>query len=473
MKTLLINHLAIAVAVLNCLAFPLLAAQNKPPVANNDSYSVNANTTLTVPAPGVLANDTDQNGDSLTAVLVGNVSHGTLQLHGDGSFTYTPANKFSGTDGFVYKANDGKADSGLATVTFIVSAPANHAPVVGDFSFILAANNVGVVSLVATDVDGDPLTFRIIQLPGHGTLTQSVSLADYTPSTNFVGNDSFTYVANDGKTDSNPGVVTLKVLPIISINNVSVLEGNFVGGVATFTVSLAPPSPATVTVNWNTEDETALASSDYTAASGTLTFTSGVQQQTIKVSIVGDRLLEPDETFKVRLASTSAAIPTSVGRCTILNDDTFIGVTEGIPPEAIVKVGERFTYGVKWTHPVRWRLLDTVDIRITDDEGDVLYVRFHEPSNTYSLFNPANQRFMRPALPGSRTLFETPAATMDLQDSNVVGTGPDGPSVTLKLGLSFKPKAAGRVFRVEAFATDDDGNQQGFDEAGNIAVLRR
>ena len=98
MKTLSRNHLAIAVAVLNCLAFPLLAAQNKPPVANNDSYSVNANTTLTVPAPGVLANDTDQNGDPLTAVLVGNVSHGTLQLHADGSFTYTPASNFSGAD---------------------------------------------------------------------------------------------------------------------------------------------------------------------------------------------------------------------------------------------------------------------------------------------------------------------------------------------------------------------------------------
>ena len=169
-----------------------------------------------------------------------------------------------------------------------------------------------------------------------------------------------------------------------------------------------------------------------------------------------------------------ANLAKGVGICTILNDEVMtIGVTEGIPPEAIVKVGERFTYGVKWTHPVRWRLLDTVDIRITDDEGDVLYVRFDEPSNTYSLFNPANQRFMRPALPGSRTLFETPAATMDLQDSNVVGTGPDGPSVTLKLGLRFKAKAAGRVFRVEAFATDDDGNQQGFDEAGIIAVLRR
>ena len=144
-----------------------------------------------------------------------------------------------------------------------------------------------------------------------------------------------------------------------------------------------------------------------------------------------------------------------------------------MPPEAIVEVGERFIYGVKWTHPERWRLLDTIDICITDDEGDLLCVRFDEPSNTYSLFNPSNERFMRPALPGSRTLFETSAATMDLQVSSVVGTGLEGPSVTLNLGLRFKPKAAGRLFRVEAFATDDFGNQQGFDEAGIIGVLRR
>ncbi len=66
MRSLRIKRLALAIAVLNCLAFPLWAAQNKAPVANNDNYSVNTNTTLTMAAPGVLANDTDQNGDPLT-----------------------------------------------------------------------------------------------------------------------------------------------------------------------------------------------------------------------------------------------------------------------------------------------------------------------------------------------------------------------------------------------------------------------
>src|SRR5712691_3423908 len=108
MKALLWNRLAIGVAAVNCFAFPLMAAQNKPPVANNDSFSINQNTQLSVPAPGVLANDTDQNGDPLTAVLIANVSHGTLQLNANGSFTYKPSTNFSGTDNFVYAANDGQ-----------------------------------------------------------------------------------------------------------------------------------------------------------------------------------------------------------------------------------------------------------------------------------------------------------------------------------------------------------------------------
>ena len=81
--------------------------------------------------------------------------------------------------------------------------------------------------------------------------------------------------------------------------------------------------------------------------------------------------------------------------------------------------------------------------------------------------------FMHPDVPGSRTHFETSAAVMYLEKSEVIGSGLTGPSVLLNLNLSFKPKAAGRVFRVEAFATDDDGNQQGFDEAGIIGVLRK
>src|SRR5213593_3416495 len=211
-------------------------------------------------------------------------------------------------------------------------------------------------------VAGDPLTIRIIQSPRHGTLIGTLPFVNYQPNSNFVGTDVLTYVANDGQVDSSVGTLTFIVLPLVSINNVSVIEGSFSAvGVATFSVTLSAPSTETVAVNWATRDGTAKASSDYTAASGTLFFLPGVQQQTIRVSTITDRLFEPDETFFVDLSHGSINFDLSFpgfGTGTIVNDDLFIGEAQGIPPDAIVKVGERFVYGVKWTHPVRWRLLD-------------------------------------------------------------------------------------------------------------------
>ena len=91
------------------------------PMAQNDGYSVEEDTTLSVLTNGgVLANDTDLDGDTLSAVLATGPSHGALALQSDGSFTYTPDAGFRGTDVFTYKANDGAADSNVATVTLTI-----------------------------------------------------------------------------------------------------------------------------------------------------------------------------------------------------------------------------------------------------------------------------------------------------------------------------------------------------------------
>jgi len=90
------------------------------PVAADDSYNVPQDTVLMSAAPGVLANDTGAEGDSLTAILVSSVSHGTLRLKPDGSFTYTPYPDFTGADSFTYKAAGGVAESSIATVTINV-----------------------------------------------------------------------------------------------------------------------------------------------------------------------------------------------------------------------------------------------------------------------------------------------------------------------------------------------------------------
>jgi VCBS repeat-containing protein len=92
---------------------------NDAPVAVADTYETDEDTLLDVTAPGVLENDTDADGDSLTAVLVTGVSNGSLTLNADGSFSYTPNAEFIGTDSFTYKANDGEVDSTLPTTVTI------------------------------------------------------------------------------------------------------------------------------------------------------------------------------------------------------------------------------------------------------------------------------------------------------------------------------------------------------------------
>jgi VCBS repeat-containing protein len=95
-----------------------------PPVVNNDSYSTKENTALTISAPGVLGNDTDSDGDSLTVASHTNPSHGLLTLNANGSFTYTPAKGYTGTDSFTYFAADGTAKStSAATVTIAINTP--------------------------------------------------------------------------------------------------------------------------------------------------------------------------------------------------------------------------------------------------------------------------------------------------------------------------------------------------------------
>jgi streptogramin lyase len=97
---------------------PLL---NNPPVAVDDTYSTKTDTTLIIPAPGVLANDSDMDGDILTALKVTNPLNGEVTLNADGSFTYTPAAGFEGLDSFTYLATDGDLESNIATVNITVS----------------------------------------------------------------------------------------------------------------------------------------------------------------------------------------------------------------------------------------------------------------------------------------------------------------------------------------------------------------
>ncbi len=141
-------------------AFVYVPGSNQAPTAVNDTYSVLLNSTLSVSASGVLANDYDPNGDPLTAVLVAGPSSGNLTLASDGSFTYTPNTGFIGSDSFTYEVNDGTLNSNTATVDIAIVT----ANLVADFDsdgdtdgadFLSWQRGFGILAPNATLADGD------------------------------------------------------------------------------------------------------------------------------------------------------------------------------------------------------------------------------------------------------------------------------------------------------------------------------
>ena len=107
-----------------------LRFKNSAPVALPDSYFGYAGQSMAVAAPGVLENDTDADGNPLTAVLTTGAQHGGLALAGSGSFTYMPDPGFTGTDTFQYRASDGFDSSGPVTVAITIDPQTQFLPVV-------------------------------------------------------------------------------------------------------------------------------------------------------------------------------------------------------------------------------------------------------------------------------------------------------------------------------------------------------
>jgi VCBS repeat-containing protein len=194
----------------------VLELLNHTPAAHDDLYTVDEDNTLIVgSASGVLSNDSDDDGDALTAVLISPPDHGQVVLNSDGGFTYVPDANFNGTDSFGYAASDG-LDSSTAAVTIMVHA-VNDAPTAVDDSYSLDQDTSLTVTAPGVlandaDVDGDAITAVLNAAPSHGNLTLNPDGSfTYTPFPGFYGQDSFTYHANDSSLNSDAAAVTLTV----------------------------------------------------------------------------------------------------------------------------------------------------------------------------------------------------------------------------------------------------------------------
>jgi len=195
-----------------------VAVVNDPPTANDDTYTTDEDTLLSVPTPGVLGNDTDPDGDALT---VSSYDHTTAQggavsVNPNGSFTYDPPADFCGSDSFGYTVSDGNGGTDTAMVTIEV-IPVNDPPVAEDDTDTTNEDTPVTTDLVANDYDTDgsivPSTVAIVTGPANGSLTNNGDgTVTYTPDPGFSGTDTYTYTVddNDGLT-SNVATVTITV----------------------------------------------------------------------------------------------------------------------------------------------------------------------------------------------------------------------------------------------------------------------
>jgi len=192
-------------------------AVNDAPVAVADSITLIEGGTATVLVGGatsILANDTDADGNPLTAILVTGPVNGTLTLNANGTFSYTHNGSETTSDSFTYRVNDGTVDGNTVTVTISVTA-VNDAPVANDDAATTSEATAVTVSVRGNDTDpeGNTLTISAVTQGANGLVVIDGATGNptYTPNAGFTGTDSFTYTVSDGNGDTSTATVNVTV----------------------------------------------------------------------------------------------------------------------------------------------------------------------------------------------------------------------------------------------------------------------
>ena len=163
--------------------------------------------------PGVLANDVDNGGGAMAAVLLSQPTNGTVALNSDGSFTYAPTAPFVQPETFTYRA-DNAAGQGTVAVVSLYALPQILAAKSDAFSTTrnsrLAVPGPGVL---ANDSAGAGASAVMVTSPAHGELRlRSNGGFAYVPHRGFSGTDTFTYRITNGVTSSRAATVTISVV---------------------------------------------------------------------------------------------------------------------------------------------------------------------------------------------------------------------------------------------------------------------
>jgi regulation of enolase protein 1 (concanavalin A-like superfamily) len=252
-----------------------------PPVADSQSVTTDEDT-----ATGVTLAGSDPDGGAISYTVLAAPAHGTLGGVAP-NLTYTPAANYNGSDSFTFRTSDGSLNSATATLGITVNA-VNDAPLANTQSASTSKDTAMSITLTGSDVDGDALTFTVVASPANGTLSGTAPNLTYTPNTGFFGNDSLTFQANDGLTDS--------ALATVSI---TVLEG-----------------PGPLPAGWTSQDVGDV------GIAGTASYTSGTGAYTVSGSGIGFstdqfryawQTLSGDGEIKARITGFSATTTTAQG----------------------------------------------------------------------------------------------------------------------------------------------------------------
>lgn len=158
----------------------------------------------------------DIENDPLTYSLVSGPAHGSVSIDGTtGNFVYTPSTDYHGDDSFDVLVDDGNGGTTTATVSIIV-APVNDAPVATDLHLLTDEDVPVSGQILASDVDGDVLTYEITGFAGSGTvvLDPATGSFTYTPDQDYYGNDSFVVTITDGQGGLTTSTVTIEIAPV-------------------------------------------------------------------------------------------------------------------------------------------------------------------------------------------------------------------------------------------------------------------
>jgi hypothetical protein len=352
---------------------------NQAPVAVNDVGSTPFNATLSVPAPGVLANDTDPEGQPLTAQLVTTVGHGSLTLAASGAVVYVPTTGFTGTDSFTYRAFDGTNQSNVATVT--ISVGTNGAPV---FTVVPASRTLydpgsgvssGPLVFAVADPDGTAVSVSATSsntavVPAAGVVlgfsgaTRTVTIS--TAGATTLGASTITLTASDGSLTA-AATFTITVMT----STVPGAPQNFAAVVARNTVFFswqAPVSPSGEPV------QTYVLEAGAAPGAPTISLPLG--------NVLSFGATVPDAIYYVRLRAVTAAGPGPV------SNEVQIALGQAAPPQpplALLATVQGTAVALQWTENPIGPVIGSYQLQAGTASGLVDIGAFPLPATTRSL----------------------------------------------------------------------------------------